>query len=266
MIVAEKCLLSKYGEDVRNEDAVWVGESFCMVADGVTSKSGRLFQGKSGGKVAVECIIATLQELAGHEEAKTVFEKIRNKIHDFIKIHDIRDPEDIQASVLIYSRQRRELWSVGDCQYLINGEYHKNEKLCDTVLSQLRSMIIEALLLDGHSEEELLAGDLSREMIMPFLKLQTRFINREDTPFGYAVVNGQQPPSRIVVHSIPEGSELILASDGYPVLKDTLAQSEEILRQVLKEDPLCCRVYPSTKGVPQTAVSFDDRAYLKILT
>lgn len=266
MIIVEKQILSKYGDTLHNEDAVWIGESFCMVADGVTSKSGRLFDGKSGGRVAVECIVATLQELRGDEDAETAFERIREKIQKFIEMHDIRESEDIQASVLIYSNKRRELWSVGDCQYLINGTYYKNEKKSDIVLSQLRRMAIEALLTEGYTEAELLARDTAREMILPFLKLQARFVNRKDTAFGYAVVNGQQAVSHIDIHPIPAGSELVMASDGYPVLKDTLEESEALLRQALEEDPLCYRHYPGTKGVSGTGCSFDDRAYLKIIT
>lgn len=266
MTVVEKQTLSKTGAIETNEDAFWIGERFLLVADGVTSKSGRLFGGKSGGRVAVECIISTLETLRGDEDAVTVFTKIRDGIRAYIQRHEIADPVDIQASALIYSLGRRELWSVGDCQYLINGVYYKQEKACDTLLSQLRKMTVEALLLEGYTEESLREKDLSREMILPFLKLQARFINRKGSAFSYPVVNGELDTDSIVIHPVPAGSELIMASDGYPELKNTLAESEAALRQVLAEDPLCCRRYPSTKGMPKGGIGYDDRTYLKIIT
>jgi len=59
------------------------------------------------------------------------------------------------------------------------------------------------------------------------------------------------------------GESLILASDGYPKLFSTLHESENYLRFILKEDPLCYKLYKSTKGLKKGAVSFDDRAFIK---
>ena len=56
----------------------------------------------------------------------------------------------------------------------------------------------------------------------------------------------------------------MLASDGYPYLKDTLEASEQALQEVLQEDPLLFRKYKATKGLQIGNRSFDDRAYIKL--
>ena len=63
--------------------------------------------------------------------------------------------------------------------------------------------------------------------------------------------------------SVHRDDELILATDGYPILKSTLKESEDALIDVLKEDRLCFRKYKSTKGVSTDANSFDDRTFWK---
>jgi hypothetical protein len=59
-------------------------------------------------------------------------------------------------------------------------------------------------------------------------------------------------------------NELILSSDGYPRLFDTLLETEDYLKQCLIEDPLCYKTIISTKGIKEGQSSFDDRCYLKI--
>ena len=57
---------------------------------------------------------------------------------------------------------------------------------------------------------------------------------------------------------------VIMASDGYPVLADTLEETERLLACSLAEDPLRIGEHPSTKGVAAGNESFDDRTYLRI--
>ena len=69
----------------------------------------------------------------------------------------------------------------------------------------------------------------------------------------------------IRIHSLPTDTQaVILASDGYPYLKDTLDASEQALQEILHDDPLLFRSYKTTKGMKPENVSFDDRAYVKL--
>ncbi|WP_231954516.1 hypothetical protein [Actinoplanes derwentensis] len=68
-----------------------------------------------------------------------------------------------------------------------------------------------------------------------------------------------------MVRSVPEDvTELVMASDGYPVIGRTLAESESVLADLLERDPWCVRELAGTKGVLAGQTSFDDRAYLRL--
>jgi hypothetical protein len=58
--------------------------------------------------------------------------------------------------------------------------------------------------------------------------------------------------------------DLVLASDGYPEILPTLAETEARLAELLAEDPSCVGVLRGTKGVMAGQISFDDRAYLRL--
>jgi hypothetical protein len=68
----------------------------------------------------------------------------------------------------------------------------------------------------------------------------------------------------VVVRSVPAG-ELVIASDGYPVIERSLARSEATLARLLAKDPWCVGELLGTKGVGPGQVSFDDRAYLRLV-
>ena len=70
---------------------------------------------------------------------------------------------------------------------------------------------------------------------------------------------------RIDIYDIPAGTEIILASDGYPYLENTLEASESKLKYILENDPLCYTLYKSTKGIQKGNVSFDDRSYVRFV-
>lgn len=59
---------------------------------------------------------------------------------------------------------------------------------------------------------------------------------------------------------------MILASDGYPKLFNSLIESELYLKKIINEDPLCYKLFKSTKGINKGKLSFDDRAYIKFIT
>ena len=265
MQIIEQFTCSKTGDPSLNEDALWIDETFCLVADGVTSKHHASFHGKTGGRIAVECMISALKRCSGDEDARTVLSLMQNEIRQFVKKHAIPDMISPQASALIYNRTHRELWSIGDCPFIINGTHYKNEKRIDQLLSQLRKVVIETLLMDGYTQPQIQQHDLSREMILPFLKLQPKLID-SDSAFSYSVIDGKHPAKDFKVIPIPEGSELILATDGYPMLKTSLAESEATLAKLISDDPLCFRLCPGTKGITPGNLSFDDRTYLKIIT
>ena len=61
------------------------------------------------------------------------------------------------------------------------------------------------------------------------------------------------------------GREIVLASDGYPFLKPTLADSEAALAHLIATDPQCIREFIATKGLVGGNRSFDDRTYVRFV-
>ena len=66
--------------------------------------------------------------------------------------------------------------------------------------------------------------------------------------------------------TIPSSSsEIVLASDGYPFLKPTLAASEAALAEQIANDPQNIRSFIATKGIVEGNKSFDDRTYIRFV-
>ena len=98
---------------------------------------------------------------------------------------------------------------------------------------------------------------------MPLLRLQANLANHRGE-YGYFVFDGFTDPTYpIHTLTVQPGDELVLASDGYPELKRTLAASEAALSALRRDDPHLVSRFPSTKGFEPGLRSFDDRTYLR---
>ena len=248
------------------EDALMIGPQLAAVVDGATSKGGRLLHGMSSGRYASQCLARALQ-------AESIWEMDHRQLFSFLDhclcaswtAHDLLEKELPRASVILYNDYFHQIWGYGDCQCMINGVLHTHTKPVDILLADLRSFVLEYHLLHGTDENSFLSEDPGRKAIEPLLNMQFSFENRPG-PWGYPVLNGRGIcPEMIVTYTVHPGDEIVLASDGYPHLMETLEKSERALNQALKTDPLCYRDNRSTKGLSGGAVSFDDRCYCRIL-
>jgi glycerophosphoryl diester phosphodiesterase len=167
--------------------------------------------------------------------------------------------------VLIYSRARREIWRVADSTYMIDGKdpaykyFPQEDVWCD-----LRRIILEAAQLQGKTEKELLDNDSSWDLLTPVIAQAKIFANKTG-PYGYGVLNGMDVPEDLIdVVRVADGArEIVFASDGYPEVFPTFAETEKRMMQIVQEDPLMCRIHPQVKGVKKGYVSFDDRTYVR---
>ncbi|PLS30361.1 hypothetical protein Uis1B_1848 [Bifidobacterium margollesii] len=220
------------------------------------------------------------------------YDDVPDHPRDFFDVH----PEErLAANAVVFSAARREIWLFGDCQAMVNGTIVPTTKRVDVVLAAVRSMVCRLYDMadaDGRRmiSEELGSGlngglnggsaaergiaafpadderDIGREAISPLLRLQSRFANRRDDAFGYFVFDGytdrEWPVPVIPVNS---SDEIILASDGYPILKRSLEESERALSQLRDRDPRLIREFESTKGFPNGSGFFDDRTYIRFV-
>lgn len=262
----------KLGNPEKCEDLSFCNDDFAMVVDGATNVTRKLIQGKAPGRFAAEIIKETVSTLPPQTNLERMLEAINKNMQQAYNEYDLIQEIEKErwmapsASLIVYSSFYHEVWQIGDCQLLMNGNLFKNEKEIDSISANARSMYLEAEIKKGKTIEELLIRDTGWEYIQPLIQQQYYLQNDSANQYGFAVVNGYSiDPSAVKVINVPaETEELILASDGYPLLTSTLEETEECLRKILQEDPLCFRQYKSSKGLIKGNRSFDDRLYLKI--
>ena len=176
-----------------------------------------------------------------------------------------KHPEErLTASCIVYSRLRREVWMIGDCQCLIGENYFDNPKPSEAIMAEKRANIILRCKECKHegleTTESLLEHDIAREAILPQLIEEMK--NQNVT---YSVIDGFPIP-RQKVRVIPLDFSkwtIVLASDGYPFLHPSLEESERALAEQRKRDPLNIDTFKATKAFKKEFNSFDDRAYIR---
>ncbi len=179
-----------------------------------------------------------------------------------------RPEERLTASCIVFSRVRREIWMVGDCQCLVipirNGDadaasaqFYDNPKPYEQELAEQRAAIINA---SSEPKEHFLDNDTARAAIIPRMLQTMQYQNKT-----YAVVDGFAiPESKVRVLTLDfQPWEIVMASDGYPFLEPTLVASEARLEQQHAIDPLNIGEFKATKAFAKANNSFDDRSYIR---
>ena len=110
------------------------------------------------------------------------------------------------ASVIIYSRYHREVWSVGDCQCLVGEELYRSSSEIDKIMSATRSLFLELEISSGKSVTDLLNKDTGREFIRPLLEKQIYLQNgTTENPYTYSAIDGQKiTENSIKIIKIPQ--------------------------------------------------------------
>ena len=147
---------------------------------------------------------------------------------------------------------------VGDCQALIGGKLYENGKPYEQEIAEKRVDLIKEGMLPAEA----------RRQIEPLL-VEAMLSGQNKT---YTVIDGfpiYREGVKVVSVSSSEtvsaSSEIVLASDGYPFLKPTLAESEEALANQIANDPQNISSFIATKGLVEGNKSFDDRTYIRFL-
>ena len=261
-IIEQSCISKRAGR--KPEDGVVVTADYAAVVDGSTSKSRHQFRPwTSNGRLAMQIVCRYVRHaspgLSCRQFCEGATEAVRRHYHFWQRQRLTQHPEDrLTASAVVFSRVRREVWMIGDCQCLIGGELYENPKPSEAALAAQRAAIIEA---SPQPWDHFLDHDTAREAILPHMVETMQGQNRD-----YAVIDGFPIPLQHV-RVIPlsfQPFELVLASDGYPVLCPTLAESEERLRWQRENDPLCIGQFKATKGFLHGQEAFDDRSYLRL--
>jgi hypothetical protein len=268
--LVEQSLIAKTGHLDDCEDGLVFTDSFAAVVDGATDKTGHRFDGVTSGRYAMRVVTDAIAALPSNAEVTDAVQKLTQALAD--SLPPASTAEDRPAAVAaVYSAERREVWQIGDVGYWFEGidadDTALRRKAVDDVAIGMRVAVLTAALLRGASQEDLAENDIGREAILPLLRSQWVFSNNLAAGnLAYGVLNGLPVPGELVrVAPVPEHvRELVLASDGYPRILPTLAQTEENLKVLMARDPLCMGPLAGTKGLRPGAAGYDDRAYMRI--
>jgi hypothetical protein len=249
------------------EDRIVLTDAFIGLFDGTSDLTGVSYSGWKGGRFAAEVVgeaLNSLPESISPDEAiVSLSEMLREAVQNAAK--SALSADGPSTSLLVYSRSRNEVWRVGDSNFRIGNKKYQQTKRIDRVTSMARAAYLQAEELVEPHDSSSRDAEAGRELIMPLLKSQFRFRNFDKSIFGYGAIDGSPVPKKFIeVVEVPRDTEeIVFASDGYPYLRRTLAESERALRSLITLDPLMIRKHPSTKSVLPGNVSYDDRSFVR---
>lgn len=227
---------------------------------------------------------------------------IYNKVYEKLGVEERlkEHPEErLTASAILYSRTRNEVWMVGDCQAIIAGKLYENGKPYEEKIARKRVELIEQGLSPAEARKQIepllikamLSGQNQTYTVIdgfPIYREGVKVVSVSDSSSVQGSVSSSdsssvqdsvsssdscsvQDPvscsgSASASDTIPSSSsEIVLASDGYPFLKPSLAASEAALAEQIANDPQNIRSFIATKGIVEGNKSFDDRTYIRFV-
>lgn len=289
MKIIESSIIGKKSPEAC-EDGMVVTDDFIAVIDGSTSKTPKhlnpdMKNGRYAMKLISEYIREELKADASVDDfCQGVTAYIYNKVYEKLGVEERlkKHPEErLTASAILYSRIRNEVWMVGDCQAIIAGKLYENGKPYEEKIARKRVELIAQGLSPAEARkqieplliEAMLSGQNQTYTVIdgfPIYREGVKVVSVSDS----SSVQDSVPASDSVPCSdsasasgtIPSSSsEIVLASDGYPFLKPTLAASEAALAEQIANDPQNIHSFIATKGIVEGNKSFDDRTYIRFV-
>lgn len=295
MKIIESSIIGKKSPEAC-EDGMVVTDDFIAVIDGSTSKTPKhLNPDMKNGKYAMMLISEYIQEelkadASVDDFCQGVTAFIYNKVYEKLGVEERlkEHPEErLTASAILYSRTRNEVWMVGDCQAIIAGKLYENGKPYEEKIARKRVELIEQGLSPAEARKQIepllikamLSGQNQTYTVIdgfPIYREGVKVVSLSDSSSVQDSVSSSDscsvqdpvscPGSASASDTIPSSSsEIVLASDGYPFLKPTLAASETALAEQIANDPQNIHSFIATKGIVEGNKSFDDRTYIRFV-
>lgn len=248
-----------------NEDAWLVTKDLAAVIDGAGDIHGRTYRGKTWGRLATDCLAGAVRLLSPSSAADEAFLELHHELQTMSADlpPDMRKGSTPAASIVIYNHVQRQVWRVGDTNFLLGGDDHAVRTAFDDIQVELKRLVFEAVVPDNPDQ---LRPDEDLDLILRILHNYQPGLQNPSQPGSYAfsILDGNRPPLRVEQFSVPQdASLLILASDGYPRLFPTLKETEQFLYKVRTQDPLLTGRFAQAK-LPRQPGAWDDRTYLRL--
>ena len=295
MKIIESSIIGKKSQEAC-EDGMVVTDDFIAVIDGSTSKTPKhLNPDMKNGRYAMLLISEYIREelkadASVDDFCQGVTAYIYNKVYEKLGVEERlkEHPEErLTASAILFSRTRNEVWMVGDCQAIIDGKLYENGKPYEEKIARKRVELIEQGLSPAEARkqieplliEAMLSGQNQTYPVIdgfPVYREGVKVVSLSDSSSVQDSVSSSDscsvqdpvscPGSASASDTIPSSSsEIVLASDGYPFLKPTLAASETALAEQITNDPQNIHSFIATKGIVEGNKSFDDRTYIRFV-
>lgn len=295
MKIIESSIIGKKSPEAC-EDGLVVTDDFIAVIDGSTSKTPKhLNPDMKNGRYAMMLISEYIREelkadASVDEFCQGVTAYIYNKVYEKLGVEERlkEHPEErLTASAILYSRTRNEVWMVGDCQAIIAGKLYENGKPYEQEIARKRVELIEQGLSPVEARKQIepllikamLSGQNQTYTVIDGFPIYREGVKVVSVSDSCSVQNSVSSSDSCSVQdtvscsdsasasdTIPSSSsEIVLASDGYPFLKPTLAASEAALAEQIANDPQNIHSFIATKGIVEGNKSFDDRTYIRFV-
>ena len=295
MKIIESSIIGKKSPEAC-EDGMVVTDDFIAVIDGSTSKTPKhLNPDMKNGRYAMMLISEYIREelkadASVDDFCQGVTAFIYNKVYEKLGVEERlkEHPEErLTASAILYSRTRNEVWMVGDCQAIIDGKLYENGKPYEEKIARKRVELIEQGFSPAEARKQIepllikamLSGQNQTYTVIDGFPIYREGVKVVSVSDSSSVQDSVSPSDSCSVQdpvscsgsasasdTIPSSSsEIVLASDGYPFLKPTLAASEAALAEQIANDPQNIHSFIATKGIVEGNKSFDDRTYIRFV-
>jgi hypothetical protein len=244
------------------EDRIVDGSAFMGILDG---SPGPLGTGQAMITAILDQAVARLEAMQTPPEFAQLVELLTADASAAKAAAGVQDLRRTGGYVFcLFVPARGEIWRVGDCKFLNNGWSEPSHFPAEELSAKVRAMMIEARLADGYSVDEIMAQPDYDTLIAAQLADQSRLLNRVDHALSIGAINGTAVPLDLQNTYGAQAGRLVITSDGYPQVADTLAETETRLKTLLTVDPLCIGANLQCKGMRKNRLSFDDRSYLSL--
>jgi len=253
-VVSVSGLSERVGRIVKNDNFV-----FLVDADPATvGVGGRQHRGNLH---AAEAVVAALSELPVTAGISEAIDATQNRVAN--------SDGSGYASWIGYSRERKQIWRVGELNWACQGIWHQQRRADLSAISELRRLIIATASAAGAELLELIEADPSAIYVDQLISRQRELINQTASGrFGWSAIDGnEQGTVRFEVVDLQRNGagdrdrlELIFSNQGW--LRGearTLRAAEAELAARLERDPLL-----SEGEAELRATSADERSWLRI--
>lgn len=246
--MVEVAVFSK-GKTKHNEDYCGYSKNCFVVADGATDKSGKTYDGKTGGYLISHLVVKScLKSKLNGVKLVNKLNKETTKLYKKLGVSDyLKDPKIRFNCVFVLVRivdKKVVITYLGDLGFRLNNSIAYREV-----------MKIDTLTAEERSEYITKTGDIegSRVHILPMLIKQiNNYQNNPKHKLGYGVIDGTKTPTKFVKvfeFNKKDVKTIELFTDGYLATpqKSTIDAWEKMCDNVEKEDPYKYKKYKSTK-------------------